>query len=42
MFYYQPYWTDPSKEEWLETVKDLANGEEWVMDENYGGTMDLC
>jgi len=38
-FYWQPGWTEPSKEEWLDKVKETANEDSWVMDGNYSGTL---
>jgi hypothetical protein len=40
-YYWQPNWSEPSKEKWEKIVADLANKEEWIIDGNYGGTMDL-
>lgn len=39
--YWQPGWRQPSKEEWGVRVRKLCAAEEWVMDGNYGGTMEL-
>ncbi len=41
MFYHLPNWNEPSKENWLKTVIKLVQSERWIMDGNYGGTMDL-
>lgn len=40
-FYWRPGWIEPPPAEWEETVRNLASREAWVMDGNYGGTMDL-
>lgn len=40
-FYWRPGWEPTPKEEWEETVRRLAAGAAWVMDGNYGGTLDL-
>ena len=39
--YWKPNWVESSKEEWEEKVKELIYGDEWIMDGNYGGTLDL-
>ena len=39
--YWQPNWTEPSKEEWRETVEKLLVKDEWILDGNFGGTADL-
>jgi len=40
-YYWKPNWTETPKEEWEPIVKDLASKEKWIIDGNYGGTMDL-
>lgn len=40
-YYWKPNWTETPKEEWKEIVTDFANKESWIIDGNYGGTMDL-
>lgn len=39
-YYWKPDWVEPSKKEWEETVRYLCNTPEWIMDGNYGGTLD--
>jgi adenylate kinase family enzyme len=39
--YWQPGWQEPTKEEWLERVKELTSDDSWIMDGNYGGTLDV-
>ncbi len=39
-YYWKPNWVESSKEEWTATVQQLIQKEEWIMDGNYGGTMD--
>ena len=39
--YWQAGWTEPSKEDWLDKVKEMANEDSWVMDGNYGGTLEV-
>ncbi len=41
VFYHKPNWEQPTDEEWLATVKDLIDGDEWIIDGNFGGTMEL-
>lgn len=40
-FYWRAGWTKPSKEEWLQTVKELTSGDSWILDGNFGGTLAL-
>ena|SRR5215217_5696780 len=40
-FYWRSGWTEPSKEAWLQTVADLTSGDSWIMDGNYGGTLEF-
>ena len=39
--YWHEGWTETPKDVWKQTVQDLARREAWVMDGNYGGTMDI-
>ena len=39
--YWRAGWIETPKEVWEQTVRELAQGEAWVMDGNYGGTMDV-
>lgn len=34
-------WTEPSKDEWLKIVENAVKKESWIMDGNFGGTMEL-
>jgi len=34
-------WTETPKDVWEQTVRGLVQGEVWVMDGNYGGTIDI-
>lgn len=40
-FFWKPNWRESSKDEWRRTVEELIRCEAWVMDGNYGGTMDM-
>ncbi len=39
--YHRPNWEEPPDEEWLEIVKHLVEGDKWIIDGNFGGTMEL-
>ena len=39
--YWHAGWVEPPKDGWAETVQRLIEGEAWVMDGNYGGTMEI-
>ncbi len=39
--YWHEGWVETPKEEWAQAVRELAEGEAWVMDGNYGGTMEI-
>lgn len=38
--YFAPGWVEPSPEDWADTVDQLVAQDAWVMDGNYGGTME--
>ena len=38
--YWRAGWAEPAKDEWLATVDELVAGERWIMDGNFGGTME--
>lgn len=38
--YWRPGWVEPPKDAWRQTLATLLQGEAWVMDGNYGGTLD--
>ncbi len=39
--YWQPGWVQTSSIDWKKTVTDLASGSQWIIDGNYGGTIDI-
>ncbi len=39
--YWKPNWVESQKGDWELTVNRLIQAPEWIMDGNYGGTMDL-
>ena len=39
--FHRPGWVEPPLEEWVARVEELIAGEEWVLDGNYGSTMEL-
>jgi adenylate kinase family enzyme len=39
--HWKPNWTEPSKDEWRKTVEQAVKDEEWIMDGNYSGTLDV-
>lgn len=39
--FFGPNWEEPSRDSWAQTVTQLAAGDQWIMDGNYGGTMDI-
>lgn len=39
--YWRAGWIEPPKDEWRQTVEDYLKKESWIMDGNFGGTMDL-
>ena len=40
-YYWNPNWVETEKEQWASIVENLVNKKNWVMDGNYGGTMDI-
>ncbi|UUX49450.1 hypothetical protein NUH88_18865 [Nisaea acidiphila] len=41
LHYWKPGWVRPESAEWRETVRELTAQPSWIMDGNYGGTLDL-
>jgi adenylate kinase family enzyme len=40
-FYWRSGWVEPPREEWVQTVTELINRDSWIIDGNYGGTLEL-
>ena len=38
--HWRPGWVEPPREEWERRVSELAAGDRWIIDGNYGGTME--
>lgn len=39
--FFGPNWEEPEKDVWEQRVRKLVEKENWIMDGNYGGTMDI-
>jgi adenylate kinase family enzyme len=39
--YWRPGWDPTPADEWRTRIEGLVRGEHWIMDGNYGGTLDL-
>jgi adenylate kinase family enzyme len=39
--FWNPGWVETPKPEWKRKVGELIKGEEWIMDGNYGGTLEM-
>lgn len=39
--YWKPNWTETEPEEWATIIKDVVKKPSWIMDGNYGGTLDI-
>jgi adenylate kinase family enzyme len=39
--HWRPGWTEPPKEVWREQVAGLISRDRWIMDGNFGGTMEM-
>ena len=39
--YWHEGWVETPKGEWAETVRELASRDEWILDGNFGGTMEM-
>ncbi|MEH2257160.1 AAA family ATPase [Nostoc sp.] len=40
-WYWNPGWVETPKTEWQSIIQDLTLRESWIMDGNYGGTLDV-
>ena len=40
-YYWKANWVESKNDEWLTKVEKLANRPSWIIDGNYGGTMDI-
>ena len=40
-YYHKPNWGKPSVEEWQAINEELVKGDNWILDGNYGGTMEF-
>lgn len=38
--YWKKDWQEPAKEEWHKKVDELISADKWILDGNYGGTME--
>lgn len=39
--YWQPDWVRTEKKQWVEIQQSLVSGKQWIVDGNYGGTLDI-
>ena len=39
--YWRLGWSKPSEDEWVQTVTRLVSGDAWILDGNFGGTLEL-
>jgi adenylate kinase family enzyme len=39
--FWNPGWVEPDRKEWAQRVVELSSQDAWVMDGNYGGSIDL-
>ncbi len=39
--YWKPNWIETPKDEWKETIESIIEKDSWIMDGNYGGTMEM-
>lgn len=39
--YWQPGWVETEREKWRSTQEDLCSKDAWILDGNYGGTLDI-
>jgi adenylate kinase family enzyme len=41
VLFWQPGWVEPDRDEWEALNRQLVEGERWIIDGNYGGTMEI-
>jgi adenylate kinase family enzyme len=39
--YWKPGWVRPAPDDWVGIQEDLVSGERWILDGNYGGTLQI-
>jgi adenylate kinase family enzyme len=39
--FWQPGWVEPNRDEWEALNRELVQAERWILDGNYGGTMEI-
>jgi adenylate kinase family enzyme len=39
--FWLPGWVEPDREEWAALNRELVQGDRWIIDGNYGGTMEI-
>ncbi len=39
--YWRSGWSKPAEDGWLQTVSQLVSGDSWILDGNFGGTLEL-
>ncbi len=39
--FWRPNWVETPKDEWEKTIENLLNKDSWIMDGNYGGTLEM-
>lgn len=39
--FWQPNWVETPRDEWIEKQKQFISGEEWIIDGNYDGTLEI-
>ena len=39
--FWKPYWTPTPKDEWTKSVAEIISAEKWIVDGNFGSTMDI-